>query len=72
MQHSHTPASAAQTTSDPGPLGLVPAVALGLPERLAGRVDEHTRLFVEHMRQGLLAPRPRWAWRSWPRSWRWR
>jgi putative transposase len=55
MQHSHTPASAAQTTSDPGPLGLVPAVALGLPERLAGRVDEHTRLFVEHMRQGLLA-----------------
>jgi len=55
MQHSHTPASAAQTTFDPGPLGLVPAVALGLPERLAGRVDEHTRLFVEHMRQGLLA-----------------
>jgi putative transposase len=55
MQHSHTPASAAQATSDPGPLGLVPAVALGLPERLAGRVDEHTRLFVEHMRQGLLA-----------------
>jgi hypothetical protein len=33
----------------------VPSGEQGLPERLAGRVDEHVARFAEHMREGLLA-----------------
>jgi putative transposase len=55
MQDSHTAASAAETTTDPGPLRLVSASAAGLPEWLAGRVDEHLAAFAAHMTQGLLA-----------------
>jgi putative transposase len=55
MQDSHTVASVAETTADPSPLRLVSASTAGLPEWLAGRVDEHLAAFVAHMRQGLLA-----------------
>jgi putative transposase len=55
MQDSHTAASAAETTADPGPLRLVSASAAGLPAWLAGRVDEHLAAFAAHMTQGLLA-----------------
>jgi putative transposase len=55
MQDSHTPVSAGETAADSGPLRLAGAEALGLPERLAGRLDEHLAAFVAHMRQGLLA-----------------
>jgi putative transposase len=55
MQDSHTAASAAETTADPGPLRLVSASAAGLPAWLAGRVDEHLAVFAAHMTQGLLA-----------------
>jgi hypothetical protein len=51
MQDSHTAASAA----DSGPLRLVSASAAGLPEWLAGWVDEHLAVFAAHMTQGLLA-----------------
>jgi putative transposase len=33
----------------------VPSASAGLPERLAGRLDEHLAVFVTHMTQGLLA-----------------
>jgi hypothetical protein len=36
-------------------LWLVGATALGLDERLAGRLDGHLARFAEHMREGLLA-----------------
>jgi putative transposase len=55
MQDSHTPVSAGETAVDSGPLRLAGAEALGLPERLAGRLDEHLAAFVAHMGQGLLA-----------------
>jgi putative transposase len=55
MQDSHTPVSAGETAADSGPLRLAGAQALGLPERLAGRLDEHLAAFVAHMREGLLA-----------------
>jgi len=55
MQDSHTPVPADETAADLGPLRLVSAAAVGLPERLAGRLDEHLSRFVEHMTQGLLA-----------------
>jgi putative transposase len=55
MQDSHTPVSAGETAADSGPLRLAGAQALGLPERLAGRLDEHLAAFVAHLRQGLLA-----------------
>jgi putative transposase len=55
MQDSHTAASAAETTATSSPLRLVSASAAGLPEWLAGRVDEHLAVFVAHMTQGLLA-----------------
>jgi putative transposase len=55
MQDSHTPVSAGETAADCGPLRLAGAEALGLSERLAGRLDEHLAAFVAHMRQGLLA-----------------
>ena len=55
MQDSHTPVSAGETAADLSPLRLAGAQALGLPERLAGRLDEHLAAFVAHMRQGLLA-----------------
>ena len=54
MQDSHTPVAADETT-DPDRLRLVGTAPLGLPERLAGRLDGHLALFVEHMREGLLA-----------------
>jgi transposase-like protein len=47
--------SADETAAESSPLRLAGAEALGLPERLAGRLDEHLAAFVAHMRQGLLA-----------------
>jgi hypothetical protein len=55
MQDSHMPVSAGETAAEASPLRLAGAQALGLPERLAGRLDEHLAAFVAHMRQGLLA-----------------
>jgi hypothetical protein len=55
MQDSHTAVSAAEATADPGPPRLVSASAAGLPEWLAGRVDEHLAVFAAHLTQGLLA-----------------
>jgi hypothetical protein len=66
MQDSHTAAPSAETTPDASPLRLVSASAAGLPEWLAGRVDEHLAVFAAHMTQGCWPPRPRSAWRSWP------
>jgi transposase-like protein len=54
MQDSHTLASA-EEAADASELRLVPAAAAGLPERLAGRLDEHLVAFAAHMREGLLA-----------------
>jgi putative transposase len=55
MQDSHTAASLAETAADPSPLRLVGASTAGLPQWLAGRVDEHLAAFAAHMTQGLLA-----------------
>ncbi|MGI8874658.1 MAG: transposase [Egibacteraceae bacterium] len=55
MAGSHTSPSVRDTSTDPSPLTLVSSVTTGLPERLAGRVDEHLARFAEHMREGLLA-----------------
>jgi transposase-like protein len=55
MQDSHTPVPADETAADLGPPRLISTAAVGLPERLAGRLDEHLAAFVAHMRQGLLA-----------------
>jgi putative transposase len=55
MQDSHTHVSADDTAGDPSPLRLISASAAGLPEWLAGRVDEHLAAFAAHMTQGLLA-----------------
>jgi transposase-like protein len=54
MQDTHTP-GAADETSAPDRLHLVPATTLGLAERLAGRLDGHLARFAAHMREGLLA-----------------
>ena len=51
MQDSHTTAS----TADSSPFRLVSASTAGLPQWLAGRVDEHLATFAAHMTQGLLA-----------------
>src|SRR6266511_1353749 len=55
MQDSHTHVSADDTAGDPGSLRLVGASTAGLPQWLAGRVDEHLATFAAHMTQGLLA-----------------
>jgi putative transposase len=55
MQDSHTAASIDETAADSSPLRLVGAGTAGLPEWLAGRVDEHLAAFAAHMTQGLLA-----------------
>jgi putative transposase len=55
MQDSHTAASIDETAADSSPLRLVGASTAGLPEWLAGRVDEHLAAFAAHMTQGLLA-----------------
>jgi putative transposase len=55
MQDSHTAASIDETAADPRPLRLVSASTAGLPQWLAGRVDEHLAVFAAHMTQGLLA-----------------
>lgn len=55
MQDSHTHVSADDTAGDPSPLRLVSASTAGLPQWLAGRVDEHLAVFAAHMTQGLLA-----------------
>jgi hypothetical protein len=55
MQDSHTAASVAETAAGSNALRLVPTATMGLPERLAGRVDEHRAAFAAHMTQGLLA-----------------
>jgi hypothetical protein len=56
MQDSHTPAPSAETAAaDRDRLWLVGATALGLDERLAGRLDGHLARFAAHMREGLLA-----------------
>ena len=47
-QDSHTPVAADETT-DPDRLRLVGTATLGLPERLAGRLDGHLAQFVEHI-----------------------
>jgi hypothetical protein len=65
MQDSHTAASIDDTAADPSPLRLVSASTAGLPQWLAGRVDEHLAVFAAHMTQGCWRPRPRSAWRSW-------
>jgi len=46
MQDSHTPVSADETAADLGPPRLISTAAVGLPERLAGRLDEHLAGFV--------------------------
>jgi transposase-like protein len=55
MQDSHTHVPADDTAGDAGRLRLIPASTAGLPEWLAGRVDEHLAVFAAHMTQGLLA-----------------
>ncbi len=55
MQDSHTVASIDETAAGSSPLRLVSARTAGLPEGLAGRVDEHLAVFAAHLRQGLLA-----------------
>ncbi|HZC98639.1 MAG TPA: hypothetical protein VFA46_00090, partial [Actinomycetes bacterium] len=55
MQDSHTAASIDETAADASPLRLVSAGTAGLPQWLAGRVDEHLAAFAAHMTQGLLA-----------------
>jgi len=55
MEDSHTHLSADDTAGDPSSLRLVSASTAGLPEWLAGRVDEHLAVFAAHMTQGLLA-----------------
>ena len=55
MQASHTPDLAAHTPGVPDRLTLVSSARVGLSEQLAGRVDAHLAVFVEHMREGLLA-----------------
>jgi Transposase, Mutator family len=55
MEDSHTHLSADDTAGDPSSLRLVSASTAGLPEWLAGRVDEHLAVFAAHMIQGLLA-----------------
>ena len=55
MQDSHTAASIDETAADPSPLRLVGASTAGLPQWLAGRVDEHLAAFAAHLTQGLLA-----------------
>jgi putative transposase len=56
VQDSHTPAPSAETAAaDRDRLWLVGATALGLDERLAGRLDGHLARFAAHMREGLLA-----------------
>jgi putative transposase len=55
VQDSHTAASIDETAADPSPLRLVGASTAGLPQWLAGRVDEHLATFAAHMTQGLLA-----------------
>ena len=55
MQDSHTAGSIDETAADPSPLRLVSASTAGLPQWLAGRVDEHLATFAAHMTQGLLA-----------------
>ncbi len=55
MAGSHTSLSARDTSADQSPLTLVSTQSAGLPERLAGRADEHLARFAEHMREGLLA-----------------
>jgi putative transposase len=54
MAGSHISPSADESQR-PAALTLVPSGEQGLPERLAGRVDEHLARFAEHMREGLLA-----------------
>lgn len=55
MQDSHTAASVDETAAGSGPLRLVPAATMGLPQWLAGRADQHLAAFAAHMTQGLLA-----------------
>jgi putative transposase len=55
MQDSHTPVPADETATDLGSPRLISTAAVGLPERLAGRLDEHLAAFVAHLTEGLLA-----------------
>jgi putative transposase len=55
MQDSHTVGSVDETAGDLRPLRLVSAATMGLPEWLAGCVDEHLARFAAHMTEGLLA-----------------
>jgi hypothetical protein len=55
MQDSHTSGRDDRSSADLGVLTLVPSATAGLPEWLAGRVDEHLAVFAAHLTQGLLA-----------------
>ena len=55
MQDSHTTTRQGDKPDQTSPLRLADAAALGLPERLAGRLDGHLAAFVAQMTQGLLA-----------------
>lgn len=55
MQASHTQFPDGDTPDDPRSLTLVGAATVGLPERLAGRLDQHLAAFAAHMAEGLLA-----------------
>ena len=59
MQDSHTHVSADDIAGDPSPLRLVSAGTAGLPEWLAGRVDEHLAVFAAHMTRACW-PRTPW------------
>ena len=61
MQDSHTPVAADETT-DPGRLRLVGTATLGLPERLAGRLDGTWPSSWSTCARGCWPPRPRLAW----------
>jgi hypothetical protein len=49
MQDSHTHVPADDAAGDSSRLRLIPASTAGLPEWLAGRVDEHLAVFVAQM-----------------------
>jgi putative transposase len=55
MQDSHTATSIDEAAADSSRLRLMSTATKGLPEWLAGRVDEHLAVFAAHMTQGLLA-----------------
>lgn len=55
MSGSHTRASARHNDDGERRLQLVSTADRGLPEQLAGVIDDHLATFAEHVREGLLA-----------------